>query len=148
MTTLAQSVAGSTFKISATLPATYDAAGFGAVSYTAVAEITDMGSLGKDYTKITHNPVGDRKTYKFKGSYDSGNITLKLAKALADAGQALMLTASNSDADYSFQITLQDGRDMYFAGKVFSFVTNIGSVNQILGADVKVEITSDIVETA
>lgn len=58
MPSLAQSVAGSTLKISAALPATYDAAGFTALSYTAVSEITDMGSLGKDFSLISHNPVG------------------------------------------------------------------------------------------
>lgn len=146
MPTLAQTVAGSTFKISAALPATYDSAGFNALSYTTVAEVTDIGSLGKEYSLVTHNPVGDRKTYKFKGSYNNGAIALKLAKAIADAGQALVKTASDSDASYSFLITLQDGKKMYFTGQVMSFVTNIGTVNNILGADVKIEINSDIVE--
>lgn len=147
MTTLAQTVAGSSLKISAALPATYDAAGFAALSYTPVAEVTDIGSLGKEYTLVTHNPVGDRNTYKFKGSYNQGALALKLAKAIADAGQTLLLAASNSDASYSFLITLQDGKKMYFTGKTMSFMTNIGTVNNILGADVKVEIDSDIIET-
>lgn len=148
MTTLAQTVAGTTLKISAGVPATQDGAGFAALSYTAVAEITDIGSLGKDYTLVTHNPIGDRKTYKFKGSYNNGSLSLKLAKAITDAGQVLLLAASNSDAYYSFQITTQDSRDMYFQGTVMSFMTQVGSVNSILGAEVKVEIVSDIFETA
>lgn len=148
MPTLAQTVAGSTLKISAAKPATYNQAGFAALSYTNVAEVTDIGSLGKEYTLVSHNPVGDRKTYKFKGSYNNGALALKLAKAISDAGQAMLLAASDSDASYSFCITLQDGRKMYFTGMTMSFVTNIGTVNNILGADVKVEIDSDIIEAA
>lgn len=67
MTTLAQTSAGTTLKISASLPATYDSAGFSILSYTTVAEITDMGEFGKEFNLVTHNPVNDRKTYKFKG---------------------------------------------------------------------------------
>jgi hypothetical protein len=148
MATLAQTVAGSSLKISASLPATYDSAGFSALTYTSVAEVTDIGSLGKEYTLVTHNPVGDRKTYKFKGSYNNGALALKLAKAITDPGQILLTSANDSDASFSFLITTQDGRKMYFTGKVLSYVTNIGTVNNILGADVKVEIDSDIIETA
>lgn len=150
MTTKAQTVAGTTLSISASLPATYDAAGFSALSYVTVAEITDMGDIGKAYTKVTHNPVNDRKTYKFKGSYDNGTQSLVLGKATlanTDAGQVIMKAASDSDADYSFHINFQDGSDSYYTAKVLSFVTKIGSVNNILGAMASLELTSDIVET-
>ena len=151
MTTKAQSSAGTVLSISAAAPATYDAAGFAAVSYTAVAEVTDMGSFGKVFSLIAHNPVGDRKKYKLKGDYDNGKLALKLAKttlANADAGQTMLLAASNSDADYTFSFRFQDGSHAYMTGKVMSFTTMISTVNTILGADVQVEVTSDIVETA
>lgn len=151
MTTRAQTVAGTLIAISASLPATYDSTGFSALSYTTIAEVTDIGSLGKDYTLVTHNPVNDRKTYKFKGTYNNGTLALKLAKATqasTDAGQVLATTASGSDASYSFHILSQDSSDMFFTGKVMSFMTNVGGPNSILGGDIKVEIDSDIVETA
>lgn len=153
MTTKAQSVAGTVLSISATLPTTYDVAGFQAVAASAqvVAEVTDMGSYGKTFSLITHSPVGDRKKYKLKGDYDNGKLALKLAKATlanTDAGQALLLAASNSDADYTFIFKLQDGSHAYMTGKVMSFTTMMGAVNSILGADVSVEVTSDVVESA
>ncbi len=46
MTTKAQTVAGTTIGISASLPATYDSTGFAALSYTTIGEVTDIGSLG------------------------------------------------------------------------------------------------------
>ena len=67
MTSKAITVAGTVVSISAGLPATYDSTGFTALTFTAIGEITDVGTFGKDYTLVSHNPVGDRKTYKFKG---------------------------------------------------------------------------------
>lgn len=147
MATLAQSVAGTTLSISATLPATYDAVGFAAVSYTVIAEVTDMGSFGREYAMISHTPVGDRNTYKLKGNFNNGSLAVKMAKA-QDVGQALLVAASTSDADYTFMFTFQDGRNAYMTGKCMSYITSVGSVNQILGADAKIEITSSVVETA
>ncbi len=151
MPTKAQTVAGTTISISAGLPATYDSTGFIALSYTAIAEVTDIGTLGKDFTLVTHNSIADRKTYKFKGTYNNGSLALKLAKATlasTDAGQTLAATASGSDASYSFKITSQDATDMFFTAKVMSFMTAVGGPNSILGGELKIEIDSDIVETA
>lgn len=153
MATSAQTVAGSILSVASALPATYDAAGFAALTYSAVAEVTDIGTFGKDFTLVTHNPIGDRKTYKFRGSYNNGTLDLKLAKITVlntDAGQAALTTALNDplDKSVSFRIALQDGSKQYFTGKVMSFTTSIGSVNSILAGECKVEIDSDVVETS
>jgi hypothetical protein len=53
--------AGTQLFISATQPATYDKTGFAAVAqFTAVAEITDLGSFGKKYNLVSFNPLGSR----------------------------------------------------------------------------------------
>lgn len=151
MTTIAQTLAGSTLKISASLPATYDSTGFAALTYTTVAEVTDLGSgLGKKYNKAQHEPVNDRKIYKFKTNYDNGSLTVKMARATAtttDAGQTLLIAAVSSDADYSFKITLQDGSDLYFTAKTMSFAADLGTGSSILTATAMLEVNSDIVET-
>jgi hypothetical protein len=140
--------AGTTIAITASLPATYDAAGFSAVGmvYTAIGEITDAGEYGKEYNLVTHNPLADRKTYKRKGSYNNGSMTLQMGRVPDDAGQVLLLAAQDSDDSYSFKITLQDGTVNYFTGQVMSYRTSIGSVDQITSASVTVEVDSDIVE--
>lgn len=150
MTTIAQTIAGSTLKISAALPATYDSTGFTALSYTTVAEVVDYGSVGKAYDMVEHRPVNDRKKYKLKGGYDNGSMQLKLARSTAtttDAGQTILKAAADSDADYSFKITFQDNSDFYFTAKAMDFVTNMGTINSILGLSVKLELNSDIIET-
>jgi hypothetical protein len=138
--------AGTTVAISASLPATYDAAGFGALTFTTIGEITDAGEYGKEYNLVTHNPLADRKTYKRKGSYNNGSMTLQMGRVPDDAGQVLLLSAQDSDNSYSFEVTLQDGTVNYFTGQVMSYRTSIGSVDQITSASVTVEVDSDIVE--
>jgi Phage tail tube protein, TTP len=146
MTSLAFTSAGTTLGITATAPSTFDGAGYGALTYTNIAEITDLGTFGKAYTLVTHNPLGNRQTVKRKGSYNNGALTLKLARVPTDAGQALLIAARDSDAVYSCVVTLQTGTKLYFQATVMSYTTNVGTVNQITAAEVSVEITNDIVE--
>ena len=61
MASLAVTSAGTKLYVSASLPATYNSAGFGALTWTEVGEITDFGEWGKEYTVVNHNPVGTRQ---------------------------------------------------------------------------------------
>lgn len=140
--------AGTTLAITATLPASNTETGFTAITPapTVVGEITDIGEYGRSYNLVTHNPIGDRRTVKRKGAYNDGALTLSMARVPDDAGQAILIAALDSDDDYSFKITLQDGTVQWFVGQVMSYTTNVGSVDQITSASVTVEIVNDIVE--
>jgi hypothetical protein len=145
MATTASSTSGTTIKVSAALPATYNVAGFALLTYTAAGEVTDIGEYGKEYNLITHNPIADRKTYKFKGNYNNGTLALQMASVPADAGQAILLTALDSDNSISVEITHQNGDIDYFTGKVMSYRKGVAS-ESIKTASVAFEIDSDIVE--
>lgn len=138
--------AGSTLALSAGVPGTQDATGYNALTYTAAGEITDLGDLGKTYNTVTHSPVGNRRVQKIKGSYNNGTMTVKLGRDFTDAGQILMQAASNSDASYAFRLTLQNGKKMYFQGLVSTYMTNVGSVDQITALTITIELQTDIVE--
>lgn len=140
--------AGTTLGISAALPSTYGATAFALLTFTSIGEITDMGEFGREYALVTHNPLGARRTVKRKGSYNDGAITMSLGRVPSDAGQALLLTARDDDDSYAFVVTLQDGTKQYFSGQVMSYTTSVGSVDQITGASVMVEIDNDIIEVA
>ena len=143
----ATSTAGSTIAISATLPTTYDdevATGFPSLTFTTCGEITDIGEYGKEYNLITHNPIGDRKTYKFKGNYNNGSLSLQMASDTSDAGQVILLTASGSDAPFAFEITHQNGDIDYFTGVVMSYRLAVAA-ESIKTATVSIEIDNDII---
>lgn len=139
-----QTSAGSTLAITSSAPATFDSTGYNALTYTNIGEITDLGELGREYALVNHSPLGDRRVKKFKGSYHSGSISLQFGRDFTDAGQILLDTASTNDNTYTFRITLQDGKKLYFTGMVMSSKTSVGSVDQITGGTAQVEIHSDV----
>lgn len=142
-----QTFAGATVAIS-TVPfvGTIDSTGFGAATYTTIAEVTAVPAFGKVYKLVTHNPIGTRYTKKLKGSYDNGKLDLKYALDTSDAGQTLLQTASDSDSSYAYKLTMQNGTLYYFTAKAMSYQVEGGSVNSIVGGMTSLEIDSDIVK--
>jgi len=143
----ARTSAGTQIAIGAA-PATYDQVGFEAVSYDQIGEVTDAGEYGKVYNLVTHNPLADRKTKKFKGSYNNGSITLQIAQDEADVGQIAATAASDSDNSFSIRVTKQNGAIDYFTAQVMSFTTAIGGVDSIEGGSIQLEIDNDIIKVA
>lgn len=136
--------AGTTLGISAGSPATFDEVGFEALTFTTIGEITDVGGdIGRVYNLVIHNPLATRSTNKYKGSYNSGSMTLTLALDADDAGQVLAAAALTSDSAYSFKITRNDATVRYFRGMVMSFPENYGGVDAINTRTMTVEITAD-----
>jgi hypothetical protein len=138
-----RSSAGSTVAICAAKPATYNEAGYEALSWVVIGEVTDIGEFGREYAKIEHKPVATRAVQKLKGSYDEGQIQLQLGKDIDDAGQVLLKTASESDDSYSTRVVTQDGSSYYFQALVFTNKTNVGGVDSITGTTASLEITSN-----
>lgn len=135
--------AGTTIKLSAGIPATFNAAGYAALTWTAIGEVTDLGEFGREFNLVTHNPLGSRGTVKKKGSFNEGSITLQLGLDTDDAGQILAKTAHLSDNDYSFEIATQNGDKYYFQAQVMSFKVGVGGVDQITAATIMLEITTN-----
>jgi len=146
MASAAITSAGTTIGISASLPATYNTAGFGALTFTEIGEVTDIPEFGRVYNLVTHNPLGDRRTVKRKGSFNDGSVALSFAYADADAGQILLATASDDDDSYAFAVTIQDGTIFYFSAQVMGNPINIGNVDQITGGSATLEIDNDIIK--
>jgi len=140
--------AGTTISVVDSNPATYDQAGFEGLTYSLIGEVTDLGEFGREYSAVTHNPLGDRRTVKRKGSYNDGTVAMTVARVPGDAGQTLLTTGLDSDDNYSFEVVLQDGTTRYFEAQIMSYTTNVGSVDQITTASVSLEITNDIIEVA
>ena len=137
-----QSTAGASIGISSSAPATFNEAGYGALTFTNIGEVTDLGEFGREYNLITHNPIDTRATKKLKGSYNEGQIALTVALDTADAGQNIAKTASTSDADYYFKVTMQNGAAYYFPAKVMTFKRAVGSVDNVVTASISLEITT------
>ena len=123
--------AGTTLSISAALPATYDAAGYKAAGmvYTAVGEVEDHGSHGVTANISKFTPVDTSVVTKLKGSRDYGSKTVKLGNISGDAGQAIMKTASESNAHYSVKIEYDDGECHFLDVLVSKYEYTDGTVD-------------------
>ena len=140
-----QTLVETTISVSATLPATYDAAGYGALTFTAVGQVTDWTAGGQVYNVFTSNPIAQRSTDKYKGTYNNGADTITVNRDDDDAGQVIILAALTDDADYAFEVTYQDGTIDYFTGKVVSFDTVAGGADSIVQKTIQLERTRSTV---
>jgi len=146
MSTLAFSSVGSKVYISAGVPATVDASGFGALTYTEIKEITDIGVLGGDSAILNHNPVGENTTYKLKGSRDPGALSLKGAYAPTDPGQTLLAAADAGVAPYAVKVVLQNLTTFYSQCLVTSFKIGVGTQSQITTIDANAALSGPMIK--
>ena len=142
-----QTAAGSTLAISAAAPATPDAAGFAALTFTDIGQIEKIGTLGATYGVVEFQPLnGPKQT--FKGPVDFGGLEPSLAVDSSDAGQAL-LRASSADKTqklYSFRATLQDGSKFYCQGRTFGMPRTVDGAGSMVMAAPNIRICTDPVE--
>lgn len=131
--TVIESLAGATLAISASLPATYDAAGYGAttITYTAIGEVESIGDHGVTASVTEFTPIGTSVVAKVKGSKNYGTMAVTLGAMPSDAGQDIIEAASESNAHYSVKLTYPDTSIRYLDVLVSKFSQSGGAVNDV-----------------
>lgn len=137
-----QTAAGSTLAISAGVPATQDAAGYAALTYTEIGGIEKIGTYGATFAKVEFQPLKGPKQ-KHKGAPDYGALQPSLAIDDSDAGQALMKTAADDQTgQYAFRVTLADASKRYFQGRNFGMPETVEGSDTVVMANPTVEINT------
>jgi hypothetical protein len=72
--------AGSTLAISIASPATKDAAGYAALTFTEIGQVEKIGAFGASFAKVEFQPLKGTKQ-KYKGSKDNGAIQPSMMRA-------------------------------------------------------------------
>jgi len=140
-----KSGSGSKVYVSAGLPATYNKAGYTALTWTLVSDVTNVGEYGREYDLIEHAPIDTRVKQQIKGNYSCGSLSLAIGSVPADAGQVILLAASTSDNNYSFKIERTDGAIDAFTAKVTTFKPTING-GAIISIACNVSIQTDIID--
>lgn len=123
-------VASSKLYVSAAAPATFNAAGFVALTWTEVGDITNMGSVrGREYSTSTASTIGDAQDREKKGSFKLPNADFECLWVEDDAGQVIIEAASKDYTVPSFKLVKQNGDIRYFTAQVMKFVENNGTSN-------------------
>jgi hypothetical protein len=137
--------AGSKLAISAGIPATQTVAGYDALTYTTIGGIESIGGFGATTEVVTFQPL-DGATEKHKGPTNFGQLSPSMKVDDADAGQALIQTASapTNNALYAHRVTKPDGSLRFFQARVFGFPETIGAANSMITATPAIEICTEV----
>lgn len=136
---------GAVLSVSTGAPATENEAGYEALTFTAVGEVTEIPAYGSNFDVVTHVPLATGITVKRKGARNNGSMSIPMALDYGDAGQDIVRTAAASLSDIiSVKVEYVDGTAEYFRAIVTSF-TRGASVGSVVTATVNFEITSPIV---
>ena len=134
-------------------PATFDAAGYAALTYVQVGANESIGAFGDESTEVTFDDLGDGRTKKFKGQRNAGNMEVVCGLDDEDAGQALMRTAEEDDTvnNYHFKVEFPNslgtsGAIRYFSGKVMTQREVVDTANNITKFEATVGINTAIVK--
>ena len=138
---------GGFLSVSAATPATFDADGYSALTWTEVGEASEIPEFGAAYSAVMFTSLKTGIENKFHGALNYGSITIPLGYDSTDAGQIILLAALASKDEISFRETRSDGTIRYIMGKVMSFPRgqSVGSVNM---ASCNIEFTRADVEVA
>lgn len=141
--------AGTKLAISAGLPASEDAAGYGALTFTTIGGPEKLGSFGHTNAETTFTPL-DGPVETHKGAPDYGSIQPSIAHDEEDAGQTLLRTAAEptNNALYSFKVLLSTGGIRYFQGRVFGYPESVEGANTVLMANPTIRINTKVVKIA
>ncbi|QBX34590.1 hypothetical protein E4191_07605 [Paracoccus liaowanqingii] len=123
---------GALVSVSAGPPATVDAAGFAAKTYSTVGKITEWGETGDQSEDVTETTLEGR-TYHANGALDGGSIPFTFLIDGVDAGQTLLRTANNTNDEVSARITDPDGQIIYYHGKVANLRDRARNASTIKG---------------
>jgi len=97
--------AGATISLASAAPATFDAAGYAALTYTPVGKVTNFGDVpSRTYQEVVVMYLASEGEDVAKGGYSLGSQVITVALDNSDAGQTLLDTATNSKSAYSIKL--------------------------------------------
>lgn len=134
-------------------PATFDQAGFEALTFENIGQVSNIPAFGPTVQVVESNPLATGITEKFVGFVNYGSVALEADYDDEDAGQSLVTSAVDTgDAsfgqDFSFELTYSTGAKRYWVGKFFSATENPGSANSMVSTSMNVEINSPVLKVA
>jgi hypothetical protein len=140
--------AGTKIAISATLPTTPDAAGYGALSaMTDIGGVESIPAFGPSIAVNSFQPLAG-PVEKHKGPVNYGSLQIPMALDKSDAGQILLRTAAEPDnnAMYSVRVTYPNGDKRYFQGRVFGWTETPGAATNVLMGNTTIEVNTKVVK--
>jgi hypothetical protein len=123
---------GLTLSIAVGAPATYDSAGFNALTYTVIVDAESVPTFGGTAQVPEFIPLATGIVDKGKGSINYGDTTIPLRRIITDAGQLALQSAfdgANKGVTHSIRMVHPTGGTIFFTAIVSGFTFNFGDAN-------------------
>lgn len=136
-------------------PTTFDAAGYGALTFKKICPLQSIGEFGTSFEDVTFDDICTGNRVKIKGINDNGEFDVVCGFDDTNEGQTVAVTAAKdtSTADWHFKVTFPNkqnatGTDaiFYFSGKVMSARNTPGEASAVVTRTFTVGINTEIVE--
>lgn len=143
------------------LPATYDVAGYDALTWTEVGMIESVGDFGPESSVGSFTPIGTGVACKYMGTTDNGEVTLTIAKTSTDTGLQTLIAAQGATNSTAMKVELSEvgtttaghttpakHTRYMFPGLVKSAKVTVGSGDDIVKINTSLVINGSIIEGA
>lgn len=124
--------AGTCISVSAAKPATFDSAGYTALSFTSVGELESIGDITRRKAAINFANLCTGKTTVLKGGEEGISVTIGVALDRDDAGQVLMTAGYAATTPYSFKILESNGDIVFFQAYVMEDSIRYGGITDVV----------------
>jgi hypothetical protein len=141
---MARTADGTTVELSSTLPATYDAATYAALTWTTLGEVVDVGEIGENFADVTSYNLSGRAVAHLKGSRDWSETPITVDTERGDAGQIILRdhhSGANVDNAVAVKVTHQNGDIEYYAALVFTFTSQQLAQDTVYRSNVSMRIS-------
>jgi hypothetical protein len=140
---------GTKIFVSAATPATRDAAGYAALTYTEVKEIVSISAFGVSVDPVEVRTLSSGALQSYKGHKNYGGVSGDMNYDSEDAGQDLLRANILEPVDeLSVKVLLPDGSVVYSGGSSFSGQRNPGSANNMITSSFELRFNYPPVEVA
>lgn len=113
-------------------------------SFVPIGEVLSFDGPGGTSTLIDVSHLQSTSKEKRKGLRDEGQFTLNLNGIFSDAGQQALINAEDDDDPYNVRVVYTDGTQDDFKALVMQFRSSGGGVDEVIRAQVTLEITGAV----
>lgn len=120
-------------------------------SWTEIAPIQSIGTVGDSAAVVTFDALGDSRTYKLKGTKNAGQLQAVAAFDPNNPGQALAVAAADSPNSFATMIQPNDApvggtrSARMFTALYMSAAQAIDTANSVITLPLNLEVNSNVV---
>ena len=122
---------GTVVSVSAAEPATFDQAGYEALTWSEITGVSSIGEIGPTYEVLNQTDLKDGIVQKAHGSLNYGDPALQYRIVESDTGQGILLTALSAQTTISLKVVRASGKTEYVRTIVTSAPTSEGTASAL-----------------